>query len=84
MFLEVILSQCKDLKNTLSTKNHNEAHVEIVQGEAPHGTLVVVIQGHGEHVQPNEYHDDHVKLFVRHYSEHYCLRFPLKTHKKKC
>ena len=78
MFLEVVLSQCKDLKNALSTKNDNEAHVQIVQGKAPHWTLMVVIEGHGQHIQSNEDHDDHIKLLVGHDAKHYRLRFPLK------
>ena len=56
----------------------DESHVQVVQGEAPHGALVVVIQGHGEHVEPDEDHDDHVKLLVGHYPEHDGLRLPLE------
>jgi hypothetical protein len=39
---------------------------------------VVVVEGHGEHVEPDEDHDDHVKLFVRHYPKNDGLGLPLK------
>ncbi len=40
--------------------------------------LVVVVEGHGEHVESDEDHDDHVKLLVRHYPKDDGLGFPLK------
>ena len=68
----------EDLQDAFGGENADEAHVEVLQGEDPHLVLAVVVQGHGQHVQPNEDHDDHVKLLVRHNSEHNRLRPPLK------
>ena len=68
----------EDLQDAFGGEDADEAHVEVLQGEDPHLVLSVVVQGHGQHVQPNEDHDDHVKLLVRHNSEHNRLRPPLK------
>ena len=68
----------EDLQDAFGGEDADEAHVEVLQGKDPHLVLAVVVQGHGQHVQPNEDHDDHVKLLVRHNSEHNRLRPPLK------
>ena len=41
-------------------------------------SLSVVIECHGEHVEPDEHHDDHVELLVGHDAEHNRLGPPLK------
>ena len=71
-------SESEDLEDTLRGEDADEAHVEVLQGEDPHLGLAVVVQGHGQHVEPNEDHDDHVKLLVGHNSKHNSLRPPLK------
>lgn len=76
--LKVVLPQCEDLEDRLRGEDDDEAHVEVVQGEAPHLALVVVVKHHGEHVDTDEAHDDHVKLFVGHDPEDNGLGLPLK------
>ena len=73
-----MLAEREDLEDALGGKNADESHVEIFQSKDPHLTLAVVVQGHGQHVQPDEHHDDHVKLLVRHNSKNNGLRSPLK------
>ena len=76
---KIVLPQREDLEDTLRREDADEAEVEIVEGEVPHLRLPVVVQGHGEHVEADEHHDDHVELLVGHDTEHYGLRPPLKT-----
>ncbi len=74
-----MLAQGEHLEDALSGEDADEAQVEVVQGKVPHLGLAVVVQRHREHVQPDEHHDDHVELLVRHNTEHDGLRSPLKT-----
>ena len=60
-------TECENFENTFSCENADEAHVEVLQGEHPHVVLPVVVQGHGQHVEEDEDHDDHVELLVCHY-----------------
>ena len=77
-FSKIVLAKCKDLKNALSCKNADEVHVEIFQSEDPHLGLTIVVQSHGQHVEPDEHHDNHVKLLVRHNPKNNSLWSPLK------
>ena len=71
-------TECENFENTFSCENADEAHVEVLQGEDPHLGLTIVVQGHCQHVQADEDHDDHVKLLVGYNPEHDCLWTPLK------
>ena len=73
-----MLAKCKDLKNTLSCEDADETHVEIFQGKDPHLRLAIVVECHGQHVEANEHHDDHVKLLVCNNPKNNGLRSPLK------
>lgn len=37
-----------------------------------------MIHCHGQHVEPDEQHNDHVEFFIRYYFENYCLWSPLE------
>jgi hypothetical protein len=43
MFFEIVLPECKDLEDAFGAEDHDEAHVEVVEGETPHWTLMVMI-----------------------------------------
>ena len=75
-------AQSEYLEEALGGEDADEAHVEVLQSKDPHLGLTIVIQSHGEHVETNEDHDDHVKLFVCHDSKNNRLRSPLKHGKK--
>ena len=79
-FFKIPLSKREYFQNAFGGENDNESEVEVVQGETPHAILVIVIKCHGEHVDTNEAHDDHIELLVGHDPEHDGLRFPLKGH----
>lgn len=70
-------TQGEYLEEALGGEDADEAHVEVLEGEHPHLGLAVVVQRHGEHVQPDEDHDDHVELLVGHNPEHDGLWSPL-------
>ncbi len=70
------------MSDEFAPEDDNETHVQVVQSETPHWALVVVVEGHGEHVETDEDHDDHVELLVRHDAEDNGLRFPLKQKQK--
>lgn len=74
-----MVAQSEDLHETLAAEYHNEYHVEIVQYVAERFALLIMVQCHREHVQPDEQHDYHIELFVRYYFKHYPLRPPLRT-----
>jgi hypothetical protein len=74
----------KGLLDKFAPEDDNETHVQVVQSETPHWALVVVVEGHGEHVETDEDHDDHVELLVRHDAENNGLRFPLQHKHKNC
>ena len=78
-----MLSESKYLEYALRREDADKSKVEVVQGEVPHVGLPVVVQGHRQHVQTDEHHDNHVELFVRHYPEYNCLRSPLKKKRIK-
>ena len=73
-----MLAQGEHLEDALRREDANEPEVQVVQGKVPHLWLAVVIKGHGEHVQPDEHHDDHVEFFVRHNPENDGLGSPLQ------
>ena len=73
-----MLAQCEDLEDTLGGEDADEAHVEVLQGEHPHVVLPVVVQGHGQHVEEDEDHDDHVELLVCNDPKNNRLWSPLK------
>lgn len=77
-----MVTQGEDLHETLAGEYHNEYHVQIVQHVAKRLGLLIMVQRHREHVQPDEQHDYHIELFVRHYFEYYRLRPPLKNRHK--
>ena len=70
-------TQSEYLEEALGGEDADEAHVEVLEGEHPHLWLAVVVQRHGEHVEPDEDHDDHVELLVGHNPEHDGLWSPL-------
>ena len=70
--------ESEDLQHALSGEDADEAHVEVLEGKHPHLILAIVVQGHCQHVQPDEDHDNHVKLFVGYDSKNYRLWSPLK------
>lgn len=74
-------AESKDFEEGLCGEDADEAHVEVLEGEDPHLRLPVVVEGHGEHVQADEDHDDHVKLLVGHNPKHNGLWSPLKYNK---
>ncbi len=76
--LEVVLSKGEDLENALCGENDDESHVQVLEGKVPHLSLVVVVQHHSQHVEPDEKHDDHIKLLVGHNSKDDGLGLPLK------
>lgn len=78
-----MVAKSEDLHETLAGEYHNEYHVEIVQNVAERFALLIMVQCHREHIQPDEQHDYHIELFVRHYFKHYCLWPPLQTVEKK-
>lgn len=82
--LEVVLPESKDLEDALGGEDDNEAHVEVVQRKAPHDGLLVVVQGHRQHVQEDEEHDDHVELLVGDDPKDDGLGFPLETGEPLC
>ena len=59
-----MLAQCKDLEDALGGEDADEAHVEVLEGEHPHVVLPVMVEGHRQHVEEDEDHDDHVELLV--------------------
>ena len=61
-----MLAQGEDLEDALGGEDADEAHVEVLEGKHPHVILPVVVQGHSQHVEEDEDHDDHVKLLVCH------------------
>ena len=71
-------AQSEYFKEGLGGEDADEAHVQVLEGEDPHLGLAVVVEGHGEHIQPDEDHDDHVELLVGHDPKHNCLGSPLK------
>lgn len=74
-----MVAQSEDLHETLAGEYHNEYHVEIVQNIAERFALLIMVQCHCEHVQPDKQHNYHIELLVRHYFKHYSLRTPLRT-----
>ena len=74
-----MLAEGEHLEDALRAEDADEAQVQVVQGKVPHLGLAVVVQRHGEHVQPDEHHDDHVELLVRHNPKDDVLGPPLKT-----
>jgi hypothetical protein len=77
-----VVAQREDLHETLAGEYHNEYHVEIVQYVAERVALLIMVQCHRKHVEPDEQHDYHIELLVRHYFKHYRLRPPLRTIEK--
>lgn len=77
-----MVTKGEDLHETLAGEYHNEYHVQIVKNVAECLSLLIMVQRHRKHVQPDEQHDYHIELFVRHYFKHYPLRPPLETNKK--
>ena len=69
--------ESEDLQHALSGEDADEAHVEVLEGKHPHLILAIMVQGHCQHVQPDEDHDDHVELLVGHNPEHDGLWSPL-------
>ena len=67
-------SESEDLENTFSGEDADEAHVEVLQSKHPHLSLAVVVQCHGQHVETNENHDYHIKLFIGHNSNLMAIR----------
>ena len=76
-----MLTEGKYLENTFCREYTDEAEVQVVQGKVPHVGLSVVVQRHGEHVETDEHHDDHVKLLVSNNTEYNGLRSPLDKKK---
>ena len=74
-------AQGEYLEEALGGEDADEAHVEVLEGEHPHLGLAVVVQRHGEHVQPDEDHDDHVELLVGDDPEDDSLRSPRRPGK---
>ena len=74
-------AESKDFEEGLCGEDADKAHVEVLQGEDPHLRLPIVVEGHGEHVQADEDHDDHVKLLVGHNPKHNGLWSPLNYNK---
>jgi hypothetical protein len=74
-----MVSESEDLHQALGAENHDEDRVEDVQQHGEALCLLIVVHCHGQHVKPNEQHDDHVELLVCHDFKHYCLRSPLKV-----
>ena len=56
----------EDLQDAFGGEDADEAHVEVLEGKHPHVVLPVVVEGHRQHVEEDEDHDDHVKLLVCH------------------
>lgn len=77
-----MVAQGENFHQTLAGEYHNEYHVQVIQHVAERCSLLVVVERHGQHVQTDEQHDNHVKLLVRYYLEYYCLWSPLKNKKK--
>ena len=73
-----MLAQGEYLENTFGSEDAYEAHVEVFQSKDPHLRLAIVIQGHGQHVEPDENHDYHVELLVCNDTKHNRLGPPLK------
>ena len=59
-------TQSEYLEEALGGEDADEAHVEVLEGKHPHVVLPVVVEGHCQHVEEDEDHDDHVKLLVCH------------------
>ena len=74
-----MVAQREDLHETLAGEYHNEYHVQVVEDVAEGLALLVMVERHREHVQPDKQHDYHIELLVRHYLEHDRLRPPLKS-----
>lgn len=72
-----MVSQSEYFEETLAREDNDEYHVEHVENEAEHFSLLVVVQRHRHHVQSDEQHDDHVEFFVCHDFEDDRLRSPL-------
>ena len=64
--------------DALGGEDADEAHVEVLQSKDPHVVLAVVVERHGEHVEADEHHDDHIKLLVGDDSKDNGLWSPLK------
>ena len=69
-----MLAQGEDLEDALGGEDADEAHVEVLEGEHPHVVLPVVVQGHRQHVEEDEDHDDHVELLVGDDPKYNCLK----------
>ena len=73
-----MLPQSEDLEDALGGEDADEAHVEVLQSKDPHVVLAVVVERHGEHVEADEHHDDHIELLVGDDSKDDGLWSPLK------
>ena len=75
-----MVAQGEDLHEALAAEYHYEYHVEVVQHIAERLRLLVMIESHCEHVEPDEQHYEHIELLVRHVLEHYGLGSPLQNY----
>lgn len=74
-----MVAQREHLQQTLAGEHRDEDHVQVIEDGAERVTLLVVIEGHRQHVQPDYQHDCHIELLVRRYFEDDRLWPPLKA-----
>lgn len=58
------MAESKHFETTLGREDDDEENVEVVQYVGQDLGRLVLIQRHGQHIQSDEQHDDHVKLFI--------------------
>ena len=75
---EVVEAQSKDFEAALGREDDDEEHVEVIEDVGQELGRFVLVQRHGEHVEADEQHNDHVEFLVGHDLENDRLRPPLE------
>ena len=68
-----------NLHDSLQRKDHGEYNIEDLQYVSDHVSLVVVLDGHRDHVQHDGYHNTQLELGTDGYVIEYCLEFVLEN-----
>ena len=81
---EVVEAQSKDFEAALGREDDDEEHVEVIEDVGQELGRFVLVQRHGEHVEADEQHNDHVEFLVGHDLENDRLRPPLEYYLTIC
>lgn len=72
-----------ELEHTLQSKDGDEDSVDDLQDAGHLLRHPVELQGHGQHVQHDDHHDENVELLVRCYIEDNCCNLELQKKKTR-